>query len=399
MKINSSNELTLLNNAPLKPECSAIAGKIVIFIALTVISLITLCSLASIDQITRAQAQVIAAQRTQIVQSQDGGTIAELYVHEGDTVTKGHLLAVLEKERVQATVNDSLAKITALKITIVRLKAEIYGSPLVFPEELKTIPEYIKNQTDLYNRRQQAFHDSISSLNKILLNANQELQISLNLLKSQDVSYAEVLRLKRTVADLEAQIINRKNKFFEDAQVELNKAQEDLVTQQEQLKDRKELLQNTEFHSPVDGVVNNIKFTTIGAVMRPGDVLMEIFPSNSDLLVEAKLNSSQIADVAIGQNATVKLDAWDSSIYGGLSGKVSYISHDILTEETKQGTFNYYRVHIIVDRKEVTSGRAREILIRSGLGGQVEIKGKKRSILSFILKPVIKTLSSSLGEK
>jgi membrane fusion protein, adhesin transport system len=163
----------------------------------------------------------------------------------------------------------------------------------------------------------------------------------------------------------------------------MTKAQEELSTQNEQLRDRSQVLEHTELIAPVDALVNNIKINTLGGVVRSGDTVMELLPRVGELIVEAKIPSSDIAFVAIGQDARVKLDAYDSSIFGAMHGKVSYISPDVLIEETRQGQLMYYRVRIRLTDSEFNSDKAKEIQLRPGLTASVEIKAMERSVLSF----------------
>ena len=356
-------------------------------------------SVGKIDQVTRAQGQIIAAERTQLVQSSDGGVLTQLHVKEGDVVKAGQLLATLQKERAAAAVSDSSAKVAALNITLARLHAEVYGKPLVFDKELLIYADYIRNQTDLYNKRQTAFKDDIRALQDILALGEDELSINRQLEKSGDVSRAEILRLQRSVADIKAQLAGKRNKYFQDAQAEMTKAQEELSTQTEQLRDRSQVLEHTELIAPVDAVVNNIKVSTLGGVVRAGDTVMELLPTGDNLIVEAKIPPADIAFVVVGQDASVKLDAYDSSIFGALHGKVSYISPDVLTEEGRQGPFIYYRVRIRITGSEFKGDKANEIHMRPGLTASVEIKAMERTVLSYITKPISKTFSQSMGER
>lgn len=356
-------------------------------------------SIGKIDQVTRAQAQIIAADRTQLIQSSDGGVLTQLHVKEGDPVEAGQLLATLQKERAAAAVSDSSAKVAALNITLARLHAEVYGKPLVFDEALMAYSDYIRNQTDLYNKRQTAFKDDINALERILSLAEDELRINRQLEASGDVSRAEILRLQRSVADIKAQLAGKRNKYFQDAQAEMTKAQEELSTQTEQLRDRSQVLEHTELTAPVDAVVNNIKVSTLGGVVRAGETVMELLPTGDNLIAEAKIPPTDIAFVAVGQDASVKLDAYDSSVFGGLRGKVTYISSDVLTEETRQGPLMYYRVRIRITGTEFKGDKANEIQIRPGLTSTVEIKAMERTVLSYLTKPLTKTLSQSLGER
>jgi membrane fusion protein, adhesin transport system len=352
-----------------------------------------------IDQVTRAPAQLIAQGRTQLVQSSDGGVLTQLHVKEGDTVKAGQLLATLQKERAAAAVSDSSAKVAALRITLARLQAEVYNTPLKFEPSLLVYKDYIRNQTDLYNKRQTAFKDDIAALENILKFADDELRINSQLEASGDVSRAEILRLQRSVADIKAQISSKRNKYFQDAQAEMTKAQEDLSSQTEQLKDRSQVLEHTELTAPVDAIVNNIRINTLGGVVRAGETVMELLPAGDHLIVEAKIPPSDIAFVALGQPTSIKLDAYDSSIYGSMRGEVTYISPDVLVEETRQGTASFYRVRVTVTGKEFSGSKADAIRLRPGLTATVEIKALDRTVLSYLTKPITKTLTQSLGER
>lgn len=372
---------------------------IIIWVALAVIIvLITWASFAKIDQVTRAQATVIASDRTQEIQATDNGVVSELLVKEGDDVKKGDLLAILEEERAKAALDNSATKVAALRARVARLEAEIFDRPLNFPEEIQKYAEYVQNQTELYNRRRQAITQDVASLQKMLELAKRELAMNEPLLGHGDVSQADVIRLRRQVADIEAQITNKRNKYFEDAQTELTKTQEELESETEQLRDRAQVLEEKRLFAPVDGKVNNIAVTTIGGVVRSGDTIMQLLPTSSDLVVEAKVRPVDIAYVKEGQTASVKLDAYDYSIFGAMNGEVIYISPDTLMEKTPQGDKPYYRVQIRIEGAQVAA-REDEIIIKPGMTASVDIKAMERTVLSYLTKPITKTLSEGLGER
>lgn len=377
-------------------------------IALGLVLLVLWASVGKIDQVTRAPAVVVSGERTQLVQSPDGGVLTALHVREGQTVKAGQVLVTLQKERAQAAVADSRAKVAALRITLARLKAEVYSlSKPKFDPDLLAYTEYIRNQTDLFNKRQTAFNEDMTALQGIAALAREELEINRRLQAKGDVSRAEVLRLERGLADVNAQMSGRRNKYFQDAQAEMTKAQEDLNSQLEQLKDRSQMLDHTELTAPMDAVVNSIKVTTVGGVVRPGETVIELLPQKDDLIIEAKLPPSDIAFVRVGQTASIKLDAYDSSIFGGIQGEVHYISADALFAEKASpgvpvGPMNppiYYIVRIKPLKTEFQGARANDIHIRSGLTAQVEIKALERTVLSYLTKPITKTFSQSLGER
>src|SRR5699024_4466031 len=201
---------------------------------------------------------------------------------------------------------------------LARLNAEIFDRPLTFPESVRQYPEYVENQTQLYNRRRQAINEEVSSLEQMLVLAKRELDMNEPLLQYGDVSQADVIKLRRQVAEIEAQITNKRNKYFEEAQSEMTKAQEELDTELEQLRDHSQVLEEKNLFAPTEGTVKNIVITTIGGVVKPGEIIMEILPTSSDLIVEAKVSPADIAYVKENQVASVKLDAYDYSIFGAM---------------------------------------------------------------------------------
>jgi HlyD family type I secretion membrane fusion protein len=220
------------------------------------------------------------------------------------------------------------------------------------------------------------------------------------LLKTGDISRVEILRLQKQVAELEGQIINRRNKYFQDAQTELTRVQEELRSQQQSLTDRSVNFNRTEIRTPAAGVVRNIRITTRGARVRPGDIMLDLLPTDGELVLEAKLKPGDIGHVAVGQPATVKLDAWDYSIYGMLDGDVIYISPDALNEDTRAGEQIYYRIRIrIRPDSRLRDRTGKTIEVQSGMTGQIDIRTGGQTVLTYLTKPVTKTLHQSFLER
>jgi adhesin transport system membrane fusion protein len=349
-----------------------------------------------IDQVKRAQGQIIASDRTQVIQAVDGGVLRELLVQEGQEVKAGQLLASFEKTRARAALDDTQGKVMALRITLARLRAEVYGQKLVFEPVMLSYKALVENQTNLYNRRRTAFTEDIQALRKVLAVLLEENAMITKLEATGDVSQADILRSRRQIADLEAQITTRHNKFFQDAQAEMTKAQEDLNAQTEALNDRTQLLEQTDMNAPSRGLVKSIRVTTLGGVVRAGDVVMELLPTQSGLVLEAKVYPGDIAFISVGQSANVKLDAFDPSIYGGFKGEVVYVSPDTLTEETQRGPQPYYRVHVRIGEKDFDNEKAKRMDVRPGMTAQVDLVVAKRSVLSYLVNPVSKVLSQAL---
>jgi adhesin transport system membrane fusion protein len=354
---------------------------------------------AVIDQITRAPGQVIASQRSQVIQSQDGGIIEQLLVKDGDTVDRGQVLVRLEKARSEASYLEARAKSAGLTATVARLRAEVFGGEPVFPPMLANYPQFRDNQLVLFRKRKSAIEEEVTALETLVALAQRELEMTQPLLKTGDVSRTEVLRLERQVAEVSAQITNKRNRYFQDAQAELSKALEDLAGIEQTMAQRITQVDQTELKAPLHGVVKNVRITTRGGVIRPGEEVMQIVPLEDDLLVEARVMPADIAFIKPGLSATVKIDAYDYTIYGDLPGKLTYISPDTLTEDLRQGEQPYYRVRVRTDGRRF-SGRPNEDLeIQPGMTATVEIRTGSNTVLKYLTKPVVKTLSEALRER
>lgn len=356
-------------------------------------------SYAHIDQISHAKGKVIAAAKTQEIQSAIDGVVEQIFVQEGDHVKKGDRLISLEKSQVQAAYEDRKAKVAALQAALVRLRAEVYEKLLVFPSSVQEYPEFVENQTALFHRRQKALRDDISALKESLALAKEELDLNLPLLKTGDIGATEIIKLKRQIAELKGKISNTRNKYFQDSQMDMTKAEEDLSTKEQELADKTIILERTEIHAPMNAIVNNIIMTTQGAKVRSGDVILELVPFGDELIIEAKMRPSDISFVKAGQNVAIKLDAYDYSIYGIFHGKVKYISPDTLIEETPKGEEYYFRVTIVLDRTNLITKNGKKIDISPGMTAQVDIITGNRSVLTYLSKPIIKTFSEAFHER
>jgi len=353
----------------------------------------------NLDQISHAQGQVIASAKTQEIQSANDGVVEQIHVREGDHVQKGDRLISLEHSQAQASMDDSRAKVAALQATLVRLRAEVYGKSLVFPSSVRQYPEFVSNQTELFHRRQQALNDELSALGDSLKLAQDELDLNLPLLKNGDIGATEIIRLKRQIADLKGQISNKRNKYFQDSQAEMTKAEEELSTKEQELTDRTITFERTTVNSPMDAIVKNIVLTTQGARVRPGDVILELVPAGDQLIIEAKLAPSDISFIKQGQKAAVKLDAYDYSIYGIFHGQVKYISPDTLVEKTQEGDKHFFRVLIALNQTELHSKSGKTIKIAPGMTAQIDIITGERTVLSYLTKPITKTFTESFHER
>jgi len=366
---------------------------------LALVCFLVWASQAELEQITRAPGQIIASGRTQVIQASDGGVLQALLVKEGDTVERDQVLALLDRQKLHAAYQETRSRELALRATVARLNAEIVGNEPAFPTDTEGYPQFRANQLALLQKRRASINEETASLRKLLELAQRELAMTAPLVSTGDVSQADVLKLERQVADLQAQITNRQNKYMQDTQADLSRAEEELAGVQQMLAQRADLLSRTELRAPMRGVVKNIRMTTIGGTLKPTEELMQIVPIENELLVEARIRPTDIAFIHTGQTASVKIDAYDYTLYGWLEGKVSYLSPDTLTEDLKQGEQAYYRLQVRADDKRFARNTKQAIQLQPGMTVTVEIKTGKNTVLRYLAKPIVKTMREAMVEK
>jgi membrane fusion protein, adhesin transport system len=353
-----------------------------------------------IDQGVRASGQVISSAHTQIIQAVDGGVLSELRVAEGQQVKVGEVLAVLEKRRAEAGFEESRDKVAALTIAMTRARAEAHLQAPVFGPEFKTYAEFVGAQQSLYQQKKRSLEEELHAGNQSLAMAREELGMTEALLKDGDVSQLEALRARRQVTELEARLAGARNKYRQDASAEAAKIEEDLASVNAKLAERRDVLGHTELQAPVAGVVKFLKVTTIGGVLRAGDELMQIAPTDDDLIIEAKVSPSDVGQLSQGLPVSVKVDAFDYSVYGMLSGDLVYISPDTLSEVGQSGQMQiYYRIKIHLPRMQPHNPKARDIVVRPGMTASIDIRTGSRSVLNYLAKPIFKAFGGALIER
>lgn len=355
---------------------------------------------APLDQIARAPGQVIPTGRVQVLQSLDGGEITQINVKEGDVVEAGELLVVLDKVKLEAAVEEARARVAALQASMTRIEAELFDRPLTFSAESKAYPEFVQNQRSLYEKRRQALSSQKQSLDRLYRMSGDELALNEPLVDSGDVAQSEIIRMRRAQEDLRRQQAGLEDRYVQDLQTEFTRTQEELVSAEQLLTQRQDALENAEIVSPVDGIVKNVRLTTLGGVLKPGDEVMTIVPTGEELIVEAKVSPSDIAFVKVDQVAEVKFDAYDASIYGGATGTVALLSPDTLVEQTNEGQGEpFYKVLIAVDTSTMRPKGGVPILIQPGMTAIAEIKTGTNTVFEYLSKPILKTTDEAMTER
>ncbi|MET0116281.1 MAG: HlyD family efflux transporter periplasmic adaptor subunit [Sedimenticola sp.] len=358
-------------------------------------------SLFEIDQTVRATGQIIPSARTQIIQAADGGVLAELLVHEGQSVSAGQKLAVLEKERVNAAYDASRAKVAELSASLIRAKAESEGEYPIYGQEFENHSDFVIAQINLFEQRKMGLEDELGIIEDSLSMAQKELRMSQSLLRTGDISRLEVMRAKRQVNELMGKKSAVLNKYLQTSRQEQTKLEAELTSAKYKLDERSSMLKHTELVAPVPGIVKYLKINTVGGVLRAGDELMQISPTDSEMVIEVDINPTDIGDLALGMPVTIKLDAFDYSIYGSLRGTLTYISSDTLTQVgSDDRTTSFYRARVkLDDEKNKLNKKLASVPLKPGMTATIDVQTNTRTILEYLAKPVFKAFGGAMNER
>jgi len=348
---------------------------------------------AILDEVTVGTGKVTPLSRAQVIESLDGGIVDQLNVHEGNIVEKGQVLAKLDPTRFQSNFGEAASRARTLRGSAERLTAELTGAPLKFSAETLKEPDLVARETQLYQSRRRNLQETVSNLEQSKKLVQDELRMTQPLVAKGAAGEVEVIRLRRQVAELQGKIDEARNDYAVRAREEQVKNNADLDAQLQVMTGKEDQLTRATIYSPVRGIVKDIQVTTVGGVLQPGGKLMEIVPLEDQLLIETRINPRDIAYIRPGLPATVKVTAYDSSIYGNLRGEVDTVSPDTLQDEVKRDQY-YYRVYVRTDKAELTNKVGRKFPIVPGMVANVEIKTGQKSVMDYLIKPLNKVKES-----
>lgn len=344
--------------------------------------------LAILDEVTVGEGKVIPASQVQVIQNLEGGIVKKIFVHEGDVVKAGQVLMQLDETHFISDYHEARLKGLALETKIARLNAVIDDKPFVISPEIEVeAPDLVAREKAQYlsqEGEQKQLHENYSY-------TKQEYDLTKPLLKTGAASNVELLHLERQMSDIQQQIDASQSKALE----ELNTAKADLLGVKASLAQYKDRVARTTVRSPVKGIVKQIKINTVGGVSQPGMDLMEIVPLEDTLLVEAQIKPKDIGFLHIGQSAMVKISAYDFSIYGGLEGKVEEISADSITNQKGE---SFYITRVRTKRNYLRTPK-NPLYIIPGMMASVDILTGRKSVLDYLLKPILKAKQDALRER
>ena len=395
-------------------------------------------SWATLEEVTRGEGRVIPSRQTQIVQNLEGGIVAAILVREGQIVEEGDVLMRIDNVRAASDFRERRSRYFALQAALARLDAEVSGTEPEFPPEVQvSAPAIVAAETSLFLSRQEALGDEIDILQRqkeqrqqelvelkqrerqyteSLRLAREELGIVAPLAERRVVSQSELLQLQRQVNDLsgeldqtrlaiprveaavaetEDRVDNARSRFRSEAFREMSALQSELNGITEVIAAGQDRVSRTEVRSPVRGTIKELKFNTIGGVIQPGDPIVEITPLDDTLLVEARVRPADIAFLRPDLPAMVKITAYDFSIFGGLEGRVEQISADTITDERGE---SFYRVRVRTDETSLgTPDKPLEII--PGMTAQIDVITGEKTVLDYLMKPILKARDEALRER
>ncbi|NNH25169.1 HlyD family type I secretion periplasmic adaptor subunit [Acinetobacter terrestris] len=385
MSAKSQNLKSSIKVTELEPPLPK-ASLFIWIICLGLVTLLLWAWLFKLEEVSTGTGKVVPSSKEQTIQSLEGGILTKLNVREGEIVTQGQILAQLDPTRLESNVGESASLLMSSRATSARLRAEVNGTLLSFPQEVLKDTKLVKEETALYNSRRANLDESIAGLRQALSLIEQELSMTEPLVAKGAASEVEVLRLKREANNLRNQMNDIRNQYYVKSREELSKANTDVETQQQVVRGKSDTLSRTVFKAPMRGIVKEIDVITIGGVIPQNGKLMTIVPLDEQLLIEARISPRDIAFIHPGQEALVKVTAYDYSIYGGLKGKVTTISPDTIRDEVKQDQF-YYRVYIRTNTDKLTNKAGKQFSITPGMVATVDIKTGQKSVLDYLIKP------------
>ena len=372
---------------------------------------------AVLDEVKRGNGRVISSRQTQVLQSLEGGLVLEILVREGDIVKQGQVLMRIDDTKFSADLGEVRERRASNAARVARLEAEVTGAekPTFSDELVRSAPQIVETERNLFAARVKKVFQDIDVLAQqetrlagSLKLLSREVEITRNLYAQKVVPEIEMLRLERQASEIRGQlaetqsrITNIKTAFRSQAEEDLAKSRGDLAVLEENIKSAQDRVRRADLKSPVNGIVNKLNVTTVGAVVQPGANLMDIVPLDDSLLVEGRIRPQDIAFIRAGQDAVVKITAYDSSVYGSLKGKVERISADTIADdkpERGEKAETFYRVMVRTDRNHLGTADT-PLPIIPGMVTTVEILTGAKSVLDYIVKPARMLRDEALRER
>lgn len=350
---------------------------------------------AVLDEVTRGEGTVIPSSREQVIQSLEGGILVEMRTFEGDVVEAGQVLLRIDDTRFNASLSEAEGRRQALRGALARLLAESNGEDLTLPDSL---PEDIATaETNLFRARREALAERLAAIRRSLALSKDELKMTAPLVEKGVISEVEVLRLRREVNELQGQIQDRQNEFRTASRSAMAGKEAELRTIEQLNVARADQVRRAVVRAPMRGTVKDIQVSTVGGVIQPGAEIMTVVPLDGRLLIEAKIRPADVAFLRPGLSVSVKISAYDFGVYGDLDGVLEHISADTIPNPANPAE-QYYRIRVRTARSNL-DGPDGPLPIIPGMVATVEVLTGRKTVLDYLLKPVLRVRDSALKER
>ena len=367
---------------------------IILFVVLFIWS-----ALADVDDIAHAEGRVIPSAKMQVIQNQEGGIIQSITVQQGDKVSIGEVLVTLSPTQFGSEFDSKNTQMMGLLAKAYRLQAEISDKALEFPEDFaEKGKQFVDLEQAEYLNRKAKLKADLAVYQNQYKNASAELEIVKRLVERGLEPKLELIRTEARVGEAASRLESIVRQFKADASAELSKALQELNPLQKTIPALADRLERTTVRSPVNGVVNRVLVTTVGGIVKPGETILEVVPSEDTLVVEARVLPKDIGFVKMGQMARVKLTAYDYSIFGTMEGVITRISADAVSTE-ERGQTSYYYIARVETSSSVMHSLGRKLPIIPGMQAQVDIITGHKTVLRYLLKPIIGVKENAFRER
>lgn len=387
-----------INNRTAAPKANSSRYQIGL-IALIVVVFIVWAAFAPLDEIVRGVGKVVPTMKNQTVQNLEGGIVSQIYVTEGDIVEADQLIAQMDKTRFQSAYQELLDQKWALSLKLARLEAEAeFETPFIPNSEIaKLAPEHAASEVQLFTARREELAQTTKNLSEAIELKDQEVEMLRAMAAREAIPQIELIRAEQALVDIKSRLTATHTEFETARSQEYAETLVELRQIEEQIRGREDQLKRTAVRSPIRGVINKVMATTIGGVVQPGDPLVEILSLEEELRIEGRIDPRDIGFVYAGMPATVKLTAFDFSIYGTLKGRVVHVGADTIIDEQQRDPKPYYEVFITLETKSL-NGPSGSVEIRPGMQAQIELDSGQKTVLQYLLKPLFKT-TEALSER
>lgn len=348
---------------------------------------------AMLDEVTHAKGKVIPASQVQIIQNLEGGIVQKMFVRDGDLVQAGQPLLQLDTTLYESNLKEQENKVLSLQAKIARLSALAENKPFSPSVDLQNkASNLLENERQLYLSQLTEIKEAQENYNDV----KKEYDLTKPLIEGGAASEVEVLRLQRQMDELEEHIANFESKILDD----LNDAKTNLLMTTAAMQQYQDRINRATVRSPLKGIVEQSKIRTIGGVAQPGMELMEVVPLEDTLLVEAQVSPKDIGFLHIGQSAKVKITAYDYSIYGGLPGKIEEIAANaVVNKEPNSKGETYYLITVRTQKNYLLDKQKKPLYIIPGMVASVDVLTGKKTVLDYLLKPILKAKEEALKER